>query len=208
MYSTLISLENLFIAWSEFKKGKQGKPDVQMFERFLEDNIFIIHEELKNSAYRHGKYQTFHIHDPKPRIINKAEVRDRLVHHLVFKKLYEVFDPNFIFHSYSSRESKGTHLAVQNLAKCLRRVSQNYTYSTYVLKCDIKKFFQSIDHQKLFALIERKISDKQFLWLIEKIIASFTAPVDKFLQRERERVKRKFSKKGCPHWQYHFTGFR
>lgn len=136
MYDQLISLENIFSGWKEFRKGKQDKPDVQVFERFLEDNLFVLHEELAACAYRHGGYKTFHIQDPKPRVISKARVRDRLVHHLVFKELYEIFDPDFIFHSYASREGKGTHLAVRNISKCLRRVSENYSSPVFALKCD------------------------------------------------------------------------
>ncbi|MFA4880162.1 MAG: reverse transcriptase domain-containing protein [Candidatus Doudnabacteria bacterium] len=208
MYDKLVSLENLFLSWNEFKKGKQNKLDVQIFERFLEDNIFAIHEELKSCTYRHDEYKTFYIHDPKYRIISKATVRDRIIHHLAFKELYAAFDHSFIFHSYASRKNKGTHIAVRNLSNCLRRESRNYTRPVYALKCDIKKFFQSISHKKLLELIERKISDKNFLWLIEDIINSFSMPVDNFLQRERERVTRKFfGKKRSAYWQYHFADF-
>ena len=200
IYDELISLENILLCWNEFKKGKLKKPDVLEFERHLEDNIFSLHEELGSQTYQHGPYQTFHIHDPKFRIINKATVRDRLVHHLVFKKLYDVFDSAFVYHSYSSRIGKGTHLAVKNLASCLRKVSRNYTHPAYALKCDIKKFFQSVPHQKLLQLIKKRIKNNQFLWLIEEIIRSFPVAVDKFGQRERERELTESCsiRKGCP----------
>lgn len=179
MYDQLISLENIFSGWHEFRKGKQNKPDVQIFERFLEDNIFALHEELAACAYRHGEYKTFHIQDPKPRTISKATVKDRLVHHLVFKHLYAVFDSNFFFHSYASREEKGTHLAVQNLSKCLRRSSKNFTCPSFALKCDVRKFFDSVSHKKLLQLIECRISDKKLLRLIEEIVGSFSVFSDK-----------------------------
>lgn len=198
MCDKLFSLEDIFTAWHEFKKGKQAKPDVQIFERFLEDNIFAIHGELENKTYRHSQYETFHISDPKHRIISKATVSDRLVHHLVFKKLYNIFNPEFIFHSYSSRENKGTHLAVKNLSNCLRRESRNYTRTAYVLKCDIKKFFQSISHKKLLQLIERKVSDKNLLWLIEEIIGSFFCLWITSAERERELQENFLEKKGVP----------
>ncbi|MFA6160481.1 MAG: reverse transcriptase domain-containing protein [Parcubacteria group bacterium] len=195
MYDKLISLENLFISWKEFRCGKQNKTEVQFFERFLEDNIFAVCEELKNQTYHHGEYKTFYIQDPKPRIINKAIVKDRLVHHLIFKKLYSIFNSSFIFHSYASRENKGTHLAVKNLSKCLGKVSKNYTCPAYVLKCDIKKFFASINHKKLLELIENKIFDRNFLWLIEEIVGSFFSPSIEPLRFEKNiwggGVKRK-----------------
>ncbi len=175
-YDGLISLDNMFFAWDEFKKGKMDKKDVMIFERHLEDKIFLLHQELKNQTYRHGPYTIFHIQDPKPRTINKATVRDRLVHHLVFGKLYQIFDPCFIFHSYSSRLGKGTHLGVANLADCLRRESRNFNSNIFTLKCDIRKFFNNIDHKILLHLIENKIKDSQFLWLVKEVVESFSVP--------------------------------
>lgn len=209
MYDQLISLENIFSGWKKFRKGKQNKPDAQIFERFLEDNIFALHEDLASQSYSHGKYKTFHIQDPKPRIISKATVRDRLVHHLVFKELYSIFDSHFFFHSYASREEKGTHLAVKNLSKYLRRISKNYSSSTFALKCDIRKFFDSIPHKKLLQLIERKIFDKKMLWLVEEVVNSFSASADKFSQKEAGGgFKRKiFRKAGSAHWQYNLANF-
>lgn len=131
--------------------------------------------ELTAQAYRHGPYTTFYINDPKPRVINKALVRDRLVHHAVFAELYRIFDPIFIYHSYSSRLGKGTHLAVRDLAKALRQISRNYRHPAFALKCDIRKFFQNLSHPKLLQLIQKRIKDKKFLWLIEEVIASFAS---------------------------------
>jgi retron-type reverse transcriptase len=147
---------------------------VQHFERYLEDNIFTLHEELRAQRYRHGSYHIFHIHDPKHRVISKASVRDRLVHHAVWRGLSGIFEPTFIFHSYASRPERGTHLAVENLSRALRKVSRNYTQPCYVLKCDIRKFFDSVNHQKLLALIENKISDTSLLWLLREVLCSFT----------------------------------
>ena len=177
MYNKLVSIENLFASWDGFKRGKIKKPDVLVFERNLEDNIFALQAELISQTYQHGPYTTFHINDPKPRIINKANVRDRLVHHAMFAELYRLFDPIFIYHSYSSRVGKGTHLAVKNLTQALRQVSRNYTVPVFALKCDIKKFFQNLSHPKLLELIQRRVKDKKCLWLIEEIVASFATPL-------------------------------
>ena len=188
------------ICWDEFKKGKSKKCDVMEFERYLEDNIFRIHHELTNLTYKHNPYVKFHIYDPKHRIIHKAEVKDRLVHHIVFKELYRIFNPTFIYHSYSSRDNKGTHLAVKNLSDILRKASNNYTKPVYALKCDIKKFFHSVSHQKLFEIIKNRVNDPKFLWLVWQIISSFSIIADNSPQREREReLKENFSeKKGLP----------
>ena len=172
-YNKLISIENLLTAWQEFRLGKSSRLDVMEFEYNLEDNLFTLYEELKKQTYKHNPYHTFHIYDPKHRIISKAMVKDRIVQHLIFKELYNIFDLSFIYHSYSSRLNKGTHLAVQNLAKATRILSRNYTKPVFVLKCDIKKFFDSVFHQKLLAIIKRKIKNNQTLLLVEEIINSF-----------------------------------
>ena len=172
-YSNLIGVENLLQAWNEFKKGKRRRKDVQVFERNLEDNLFALHESLKNMTYRHGNYQSFYVHDPKLRHIHKASVPDRVVHHLLYKFLYSLYDKTFIYDSYSCRLEKGTHKAVGRLEKFTRIVSKNYTKDCWALKLDIKKFFASVDHGILFGLLKLKVKDKNTLWLLSQIISSF-----------------------------------
>ncbi|MFA6548208.1 MAG: reverse transcriptase/maturase family protein [Candidatus Magasanikbacteria bacterium] len=176
MFNELITLENIFCAWYGFKKGKQNKPDVLMFERNLEDNLFGLYENLTMKTYHHQGYHTFHIYDPKFRVINKATVRDRVVHHLVFNYLEQIFQPTFIERSYACQRGKGIHRSVQDVRAVLRYASKNYTRVVWSLKMDIKKFFASVDHDVLFELIKKKIFDKEILWLLEEIIKSFTSP--------------------------------
>ena len=172
-YYQLISLENLFQAWIEFRVGKRKRRDVQIFERNLEDNLFDLYEKLKNKEYRHGQYQEFFVHDPKLRHIHKAEVEDRIVHHLLYKYLYKVFDKTFLDHTYSCRLGKGTHKGVDKFEQFTRKISENYTRPCFALKLDIKKFFASVDHKTLMDLLKRKVSDQDILWLLGEIIESF-----------------------------------
>jgi len=173
VFDEIISLENLFLAWHEFRRGKKNKPDVQDFEFNLEDNLFQLHQELKAKTYQHFHYTAFNICDPKPRRIHKACVRDRILHHAVFRILYPIFDRGFIFDSYSCRLGKGTHRAVNRLEKFCRKLSQNNHKNILVLKCDVRKFFDSVDQDILLGLINSKIDDEDAIWLIEKIIKSF-----------------------------------
>ncbi|MDP3710282.1 MAG: reverse transcriptase/maturase family protein [bacterium] len=163
----------MFLAWREFKKGKRKRLDVQEFEFNLGNNLFQLHHELRTKTYQHGFYTPFYVTDPKLRHIHRATVRDRLVHHAVFRVLYHVFDKNFIFDSYSCRIDKGTHRAVNRLETFCGKLSYNNTRNIFVLKCDIRKFFDSVDHQTLIKLISSKIKDGNAVWLIEKIIKSF-----------------------------------
>lgn len=172
-YHELTKNENLFQAWFEFRKGKRKRKDLQIFERYLEDNLFALQKSLKSKEYQHGEYLSFYVRDPKQRHIHKASVVDRVVHHLLYKYLYDLFDETFIYDSYSCRLHKGTHKAVDRLEKFTRKISRNYTRSCWALKCDIKKFFANIDHQILLHLLREKIKDQDVLWLISQVVNSF-----------------------------------
>lgn len=174
-YDDIISVENLLEAWREFRIGKKSKADVMEFEYNLMDNIFDLHSDLKNKTYIHSSYSAFKINDPKPRDIHKASVRDRVLHHAVYKVLYPEYDKTFISDSYSCRINKGTHKAIYRFEKYTRKVSQNYTKQCWVLKCDIRKFFASVDQNILIKILEQKIVDKDILNLLQNIIQSFNS---------------------------------
>jgi len=106
------------------------------------DNILSLQKELETKSYRHGLYYAFKINDPKPRDIHKAKVRDRIIHHAVYKVLYPYFDKKFIYDSYSCRNDKGTHRAMRRFQAFGRKASQNNTQAAWVLKGDIQKFLR------------------------------------------------------------------
>jgi len=164
---------HLFEAWDEFKKGKGKKPDVLAFERNLEQNIFQLSRDLKQKIYTHDAYKGFFISDPKRRHIHKASVRDRVLHHAIFKALNPIFEPTFIATSFSCRIGKGTHKGVEALEHMLRQESKNYTHICYTLKCDVKKFFDSIDHKILLAILARKIRSADTMWLLQRVIEGY-----------------------------------
>lgn len=172
-YNNIISVENLLSTWERFLHGKRGKKDVMMFQSKLADNIVSLHDVLKARSYVHGGYSAFNISDPKPRNIHKATVRDRLLHHLIYKELYWYFDARFIHDSYSCRQNKGTHRALDRFKSFAQKVSKNNTRTCYVLKCDIKKFFASIHHDTLYTILERHIEDSEMNWLIKQVVSSF-----------------------------------
>ena len=175
IFDEIISTENLFLAWDKFKNGKRNKKDVRLFEWNLEENIFRLHRDLKDKAYKHGAYHSFNISDPKPRNIHKAQVRDRILHHAIFRILNPIFEPGFISASFSCREGYGTHKGVQYLQNTLIKATQNGRVSCFALKCDIKKFFDTIDHDILLGILKKKIKDENTIWLLNKIISSFSS---------------------------------
>jgi RNA-directed DNA polymerase len=172
-YKYIISLENLLLAWKDFLRGKKLRKDVLDFERSLMTNIIELHNELSQKAYKHSDYYAFNISDPKPRSIHKAKVRDRLLHHAIYRELYPFFDRTFIADSYSCRQGKGTHKALQRFRAFSDKVSKNNTRTVWVLKCDIRKFFASIDQKLLIEIIKKYISDEDILSLLSEIVGSF-----------------------------------
>ncbi|MDP2656198.1 MAG: reverse transcriptase/maturase family protein [bacterium] len=161
------------ISWQEFSRGKWGKGDIHEFALHLEDHLFPLHRELLIGRYRHGAYTPFYITDPKIRHIHKAQVRDRLVHHAIFRILYQLFDRSFIFDSYSCRLGKGTHRAIERLRVFLRKESNNITRPVYVLKCDVRRFFDSVDHNVLLELLWDRLGTDRVMKLLEQIIVGF-----------------------------------
>lgn len=174
-YENIISHENLLEAWKEFIRGKKNKKDVEIFQRYLMQNIISLQEDLKSKTYRHSPYEAFNISDPKPRSIHKANVRDRLLHHAIYRKLYPYFDKQFIHDSYSCRLNKGTHRAIKQFKIYTNKVSQNHTKTVWILKCDVRKFFASIDQGILLTILNKHIQDKNILNLLKTIIQSFNS---------------------------------
>lgn len=173
LFSKIADPENLFLAWDEFRRGKRNKPDVATFEFDLEQNIFSLYRDLKSGTYKHGPYKDFWIHDPKLRHIHKTIVRDRVLHHAVFQVLNPVFEPTFIATSFSCRIGKGTHNGVLAVENMLRKVSRNYTRPCYALKCDVRKFFDTVNHSILLSILAKRVKDTDTINLLREIIESY-----------------------------------
>jgi retron-type reverse transcriptase len=144
----------------------------------LEENIFQLHRDLKNKTYRHGPYKGFYIRDPKQRHIHKATVIDRILHHAVFSVINPIFEPTFISNSFSCRIGHGTHKGVNVLKKITQKVSRNNTHRCFVLKCDVQKFFASIDHETLLSIFGKRVKDDDAMWLLKAIIESYKTETD------------------------------
>ena len=163
LFETIISLPNLFCAWREFQKDKKNRSDVIEFEANVEESIFRLHKELSDKTYRHGSYEAFWVHDPKLRLIHKASVRDRLLHHAIFRVLYPICDKKWIYDSFSSRKNKGTHAALKRFRDFAWNISQNNTRSIWIMKLDIKKYFDSVDQVVLLGLLDKVFGTNKHL---------------------------------------------
>ena len=145
------------------------------------DNIINLHQDLKSFNYRHGNYRAFNINDPKPRSIHKANVRDRLLHHAIYRILYPFFDRIFVADSFSCRLRKGTHKGLKRLNSFYHKASENRKKTVWVLKCDIRKFFENIDHAILIKVAGKYVPDKNIIWLLREVVSSFSSKSNKGL---------------------------
>jgi retron-type reverse transcriptase len=105
LFTKLITPENLFYVWEDFRRDKKKKEDVLIFEKNLESELFKLHRELKSETYRHSGYVDFYMSDPKRRHIHKAIVCDRVFHHAIMSILYPLYDKTFI-HNFLCRIGK------------------------------------------------------------------------------------------------------
>jgi RNA-directed DNA polymerase len=159
----IVSPENLYAAAHKAARGKRSRQSVQRFLGNLDAELYYLQTELIEQTYQPGPYRTFTIYDNKPRLISAAPFRDRVVHHALCNIVEPIYERSFIFDSYACRKGKGTHAAV-------RRFQQFMQGADYVLKCDIRKYFPSIDHQILKTLLRRKIGCPETLYLLDTII--------------------------------------
>ncbi|UCD83479.1 MAG: RNA-dependent DNA polymerase [Deltaproteobacteria bacterium] len=165
IYPKITDFQNLLLAARRAQKGKRYRESTLIFNFDLEANLFRLQEQLKSKTYKHGPYKDFIVRDSKKRLISAAPYRDRVIHHAVINIIEPLFDRGFIHDTYACRRGKGTHAALFRYRHFLKRYK-------YVLKCDIRKYFQSIDHQILLQKLARKLSDRDTLLLLAEIIES------------------------------------
>ncbi len=165
LYQQVSTYENLLIAFKKAARGKHGLPSVAEFAFNEDDNLFQLQEELQTKIYQPGPYHSFYIRDPKRRLVSAAPFRDRVTHHALCNVIEPIFERTFIGDSYANRIGKGTHAALNQAQRFARG-------RRYVLQCDLRQCFPSIDHQLLRGILARKLHDDSLLWLCDQILKS------------------------------------
>lgn len=174
-FEDIFSYPSLISSWLEFRNGKKKKSDVTDFVVNLSKNIFDLRDGILSGKYKHGGYKYFRIYEPKARDIHKATVRDRILHHAVYRSLYPYFERFFIHDSYSCRLDKGTHRALFRFNKFAYQENLNHTQTVWILKGDIKKCFASIDHRILKNILNRHVVCPKLLRVLGEVIDSFSS---------------------------------
>lgn len=168
LYAKIATFDNLLLAAKNAQKGKRYQKSVAAFNLHLEEELLQLREELQSKSYQPGSYRSFMIYDPKERMISAAPYRDRVVHHALMNVTAPIFERTFISDTFANRKGKGVHAAIERY----QEYAQKYPY---VLKCDIRKFFPSIDHELLKQELRWKIACPDTLWLIDLIIDNSNA---------------------------------
>jgi len=172
LYDSLCCYDNLCLAYKKARKRKTTKDYVINFEKDLTDNLLRLRSELLLHSYHPKPLVNFTVREPKTRKISKSSFKDRIVHHALCNIIEPIFERSFICDSFANRINKGTLKAVERFDYFIRKISKNKTKSCFVLKADIKKYFENIDHCILIDIIKKRIKDKKILWLVKKILCN------------------------------------
>lgn len=174
LFDRICSYENLELAHRKARKRKTLKRYVIDFEKSLKQNLADLRNELIFHTYKPKPLKNFIVRDPKTRKISKSHFRDRVVHHALCNIIEPIFERSFIFDSYANRIGKGTHKAIGRFDYFKKKVSKNNTRKCFVLKCDVKHYFETVNHKILLEIIKKKIKDERIIWLIKNILQNTT----------------------------------
>lgn len=181
LYRKIISEENLKLAYQKSRKGKAWQRNVKEIDQQQEYYLSELLHILQNKEYKTSQYKTKMIYEPKFRTIYILPYYpDRILQHAIMNVLEPIWDKLFIYDSYACRQGKGQH---KGSLRCMQFVKRN----KYCLKCDISKFYPSVNHEKLLKIIKRKIKCKDTLVLLEEIINSIegesNVPIGNYLSQ-------------------------
>jgi len=170
LWQSLCGYQNLDLAYRKARKHKTLKPYVLEFEENLSGNLGMLQTELLLHSYQPKPLETFILRDPKTRTISKSHFRDRVIHHALCNIINGTFERGFIYDSYANRIGKGSFKAIERFESFSRRITHNFTRDAFVLKADIRHYFEAVDHNTLLNILNRKIKDARIMWLIKKIL--------------------------------------
>lgn len=187
-----VSLSNVWKSWFRFRRGKRRTKELDHFQYYLEQNLFCLWHDLNTGTYCHGEYRNFIVNDTKRRVISVASFRDRVVHRLLYDYMVSLYDKTFYYDVWSCRKDKGLISAIDRAQKFLRSFP-----NSFVWRCDITKFFDTVDHTVLIRILTQRVKDQTALMLLKNVIASHK------YERERESFRR-----GCAYWQSYQSDIR
>jgi len=173
-FEKICSFQNLYKAHTVARRGKRTTKEVIEFEMDLAKNLTQLSDSLRDGTYSMSGYYSFLVHDPKDREINALHYRDRVVQHCICDEvLAPALDKRLIYDNAACRPGKGTHFAIHRLNSFLREYYRKNGAEGYFLKCDVRKFFDNIDHDILKRKLEKVFPEKKVFTLLCQIINSY-----------------------------------
>lgn len=169
LYAHICDIDNLRRAAHNAARGKRKRDEVTAFFANLEENLAQLHRELTEKRYKTSPYDVFIKYEGKRREIYKLPFRDRVVHWAIMQVLEPIWTPQFTADTHACIKGRGMHSLLRKLREDLRDDPEG---TAYCLKLDVRKFYPSIDHDKMKAVVRRKIKDPEVLWLLDGIIDS------------------------------------
>lgn len=175
---TNFTIDDVIKAYFECRKKKQKTINALLYGQDWIENCVELHKEITDGTYQIGRSIAFAVTKPKLREIFAADFRDRIVHHLIVRRLEPLFEEVFIDDNYNCRKGKGVLYGFNRLHEHIRECSDNYTKKNcWILKCDMKGFFMSIHKPTLWNMLEKFIREKykdnnieQLLWLTKMVV--------------------------------------
>jgi RNA-directed DNA polymerase len=180
------SLSQIWRSWNAFVAGKNKTLELETFCYYLEENLAKLQSDIEAGNYKHGPYRNFVVCDNKRREIKVASIRDRVVHRLLYDYLVEIYDKTFIFDAWSCRKNKGLLACIERAQMFMRKNSDSFVWRT-----DIKKFFDNIDRNVVFEILQRKVKDEKVLNLLSEVIGVKRPKAASSLSLSRIRLRRK-----------------
>jgi RNA-directed DNA polymerase len=162
----IASPENMQLAFNRTACAKRMSFGYLEFKEYKSINLIKLGQELLGGSYQVGSYKQFYVFEPKKRLISALEFKDRLAQHALMAVIGDIFDAMFLPNTYACRVGKGTHGGVRYLQSELRKDPK----PMYYLKTDYTKFFPSVDHTLLLAMIERKIACERTMKIIKQLV--------------------------------------
>ena len=198
-FTRVYDFGNLYAGFLKARRGKRGKASVAKFEANLLEAICLLSEMLKNGTYKPSDYFVFRVYEPKERVVMTNAFKDKVVQHSLCDNILEpAFSRAFIRDNYASQRGRGTHDGLYRLEEFMRSyyfsrkakaeresreeglprpVPQAANYADgWVLKCDISKYFYSIQHEPLKQMVRQYVKSPGVLWLVDMIIDSTENP--------------------------------
>ena len=176
-FEKVCDYNNLYAAYKKARKGRRGKASVAKFEANLLEALHYLNITLATKTYRMSEYISFEVFEPKRRVVMSAAFKDKVVHHALCDNVFDCrMSKAFIYDNYAAQIGKGTHFGLDRLSGFMQRFYRLNGADGWVLKCDVAKYFYTIQHDALKEIVRKYVTDPGALWLSDLIIDTTENP--------------------------------